>query len=299
MRIILFLVVLAPALSGCATLRRFNPMSPRTLEARRLTQEAEAAMHGASWDEAERKLVQAIDKSPDDTHARSVLADVLWQRGASRAAVEQKSRAVALSGRRDPIQLTELGQMEFSTGQMGSALKHANEAIAEDNMHSDAWTLRGFVLRAQGNPEESLNSFFRSLSIRSDDSSARLEIARIYHETGQPQRALAILGAVPHAEGAPCPEFAEVCYLRGVIMRQLGRSIDAIASLRTARENGCDADDLLVHLAESQFQAGEQLQARATLADAEKIPAGPEHRVAVSDLRRRIENYEINGTHQR
>ena len=297
MRTILILAVLAPLLSGCATLKRFNPLGPRTLEARRLTQEAEAAIHGASWDEAERKLVQAIDKSPDDNHARSVLADVLWQRGASRAAVEQKSRAVALSGRNDPIQLTELGQMEFSTGQLDGALQHANDAIAEDNMYSDAWTLRGFVLRAQGKPEESLNSFFRSLSIRSDDSSARLEIARIYHQTGQPQRALAILGAVPSAEVAPCSEFAEVCYLRGVIMQQLGRPIDAIASLRLAKENGCDAHDLLLHLAESRFQAGEQLQARATLADAE-LSAGGEYQVAVNELRRRIENDET-GTFRR
>jgi len=290
MRTTLILLVLAP-LAGCATLRRFNPICPGTLEARRLTQEAEAAIHGASWDEAERKLVQAIDKSPDDNHARSVLADVLWQRGASRAAVEQKSRAVELSGQRDPIQLTELGQMKFSTGQLDGALRHANEAIAEDNMHSDAWILRGFVLRAQGKPEASLNSFFRSLSIRSDDSSARLEIARIYHETGQPQRALAILGAVSNESVSPSPEYAEVCYLRGVIMRQLGRPIDAIASLRVAQEHGCDANDLLLHLAESQFQAGEQLQARATLADAE-ISAGPNYQVAVNQLRRRIEDDE-------
>ena len=140
-------------------------------------------------------------------------------------------------------------------------------------------------------PEESLSSFFRSLSIRSDDSSARLEIARIYHETAQPQRALAILGAVPNEDVAACPQFAEVCYLRGIIMRQLDRPIDAIASLRLAKEHGCDANDLLLHVAESQYQAGEQLQARATLADAEPT-FDPENRLAANELRSRIENDE-------
>ncbi len=99
--------------TGCATIRKLNPIESSTLEARRLTQQAESAIHKSNWDEAEQKLISAIEKNPEDNRARNVLSEVLWERGAIEAAVEQKSRAIELSGRRDPYNLTELGQMEL------------------------------------------------------------------------------------------------------------------------------------------------------------------------------------------
>lgn len=276
--------LLSLALCGCATIRRFNPLGSHTLEARRLTQEAEAAIHDSSWDEAETKLVTAIQKAPEDNHARSVLADVLWQRGAQRAAVEQKARAIEISGLQDPYELTELGQMELTTGDLDQALRHADEAIAISPSHSDAWTLRGFVLRAQGKTEEALGAFFRSLSVDSVCPRARMEIARIYQEQKQSQRALAMLGSTPRENVTDCPFFAEVCYLRGVLLSELQRPNDAIEALRLAREHGCNADDLLLHLADAQLASGAHLQARATLADAEsEIPE--QYRLALNDLK--------------
>ena len=249
--------LLLAILSGCATIRKFNPIEAHTLEARHLTQQAEAAIHRSEWAEAESKLVRAIEKCPEDTRARSVLANVLWERGAKEAAVEQKTRSVEMAGGHDATELTELGQMEFSTGDLEQALVHASAAIRQDSSHADAWTLRGFVLRAMDRPDDALGAFFRSLSIRPDDPRTRLEIAGIYRETGEPRQALAILGAAPHEADSPCPYYPDVCYLRGLLLRDLERPDDAVAAFTLARDNGCTANDLVLRLADAQFAAEE------------------------------------------
>lgn len=284
----LFVVFCLFGVAGCATIRRFNPVASNTLEARQLTQEAQAAIHGSAWDEAESKLVTAIEKYPEDNHARSVLADVLWERGAHSAAVEQKTHAIELSGRDDPLELTELGQMEFSTGALDQALEHADKAIELDSSLAEAWTLRGFVLRAQGKPQEALNAFFRSLSIHSRCPRSRIEIARIYQDTNQPQRALAILQSISRSNENDCLFFGDVCFLRGVLLSELGRPGDSIEALQMAREHGCPAEDLTLRLAQAQFAAGQQLKARATLAEIEG-QTGPELTVALRDLKQQLE----------
>lgn len=279
-------LMLIASLSGCATIRKFNPIESHSLDARRLTQQAESAIHQSDWAEAEQKLIQAVERNPDDNRARDVLSDVLWERGAQREAIEEKSRAIQLSGRRDPIALTELGQMELTNGNPHAALRNADEAVSQDPNLADAWTLRGFALRAMDDHEAAMSAFFRSLSIRDDDARTKLEIAQIYHETGQPRRSLAILGATPKEVMADCPCFADSCYLKGVLMRELERPLDAANALEMARNNGCQQPDLPFHLAEAQLAAGEYLLAEETLAQIGDIP--PNYEVALSDLRQRI-----------
>lgn len=283
-----FLIAALIAGGGCATIRKFNPLESKTLESRRLTQEAEAAIYESNLDHAEAKLITAIERDPADSHARSVLADVLWQRSEPSAAIEQMAKSIQLSGRRDPQQVTSLGQMLLTTGDNQSALLRADEAIAVDPMLADAWTLKGFALKNQGKPEEALSAFFRSLSIRNDDPQTRLEIATIYHQTEQSQRALSILGA-PHVQSPEsCPHYAEACYLRGLLLRDLDRPADAIVALRDARAAGYQNTALLFALADLQINVGEMLQARATVKDASAM-VGAEHHPKLAELKQRLD----------
>ena len=98
-----------------------------------------------------------------------------------------------------------------------------------------------------------------------------------------------MLGAAPRDVVAECPHRSEVCYLRGVLLQKLGRSIDAIAALQSAKELGYPADALMLHLAEAQLAAGEQLQARATLAEAKDFGSDPDLQLAARQLEERIE----------
>ena len=272
--------------SGCATIRKLNPIESHTLEARRLTQQAEAAIHKSEWDDAETKLVRAIERCPEDTRARSVLADVLWQRGARSAAVEQKSRSIQLAGGRDAWELTELGQMQLSTGNAAEALQHAEDAISQNSELADAWTLKGFALNALDRPDDALGAFYRSLSIRSDDPRTRMEIANIYRAKGELRRALAILGDMPGDAG---DHYSDVCYLRGLLLGELNRPSDAVSAFASAKESGCSAPDLLFHLANAQLTAGERLSARATLADANQMEHAAEVKVALAELEKQLE----------
>ena len=274
--------------SGCATIRKFNPLESKTLESRRLTQEAEAAMHENDLDHAESKLVSAIERDPTDSHARAVLADVMWQRNAPAAAIEQMAKSLQLSGRRDPQQVTGLGQMLLVTGDNQSALLRADEAIAVDPTLADAWTLKGFALKNQGKPEAALSAFFRSLSIRNDDTQTRLEIAKIYQQTGQSQRALSILGA-PQAESIEaCPHHPNVCYLRGQLLRELDRPDDAIVAFRDAKDAGYKNMEVYFALTELQIDGGQLLQARATIKDATAI-MGAEQHPKLAELQQRVD----------
>ncbi len=289
----LFFIAILVAGNGCATIRKFNPLESKSLESRRLTQEAEAAIHDADLDRAESKLLAAIERDPTDGHARAVLADLLWERDEPAAAIEQMAKSIQLSGRRDPQQVASLGQMLLTTGDNQSALLRADEAIAVDPMLADAWTLKGFALRNQGKPEEALSAFFRSLSIRNGDPQTRLQIALIYQQTGQSQRALSILEA-PHVESPEqCPHYAESCYLRGQLLRDLQRPADAILALRDARAAGYQDTDLLFSLAEMQIEEGELLQARATLNDAHAI-VQPKDQSRLAELQQHVEAQSPN-----
>lgn len=276
-----------PACLGCATIRKFAPNESHLLEARQLTHQAESAMHQQDWNNAEGLLLNAIERCPEDHRARAVLARVLWKRGAQAAAVEQLGRSIELSGQRDPNALQELGNMYLATGNHTAALRFAEEALGHNNMLADAWTLRGFALKGLNRVPEAMASFYRSLSIRNDDPQTRLEIARIYRESGDSQQALAILDpALLNNEG--CPFHSEVGYLRGVLLRELDRPGDAIVALRQAQQGGCEHGDLLFHLAEAQVDGGELLQARSTIAEAEKL-VGAGYEVAIRELRQRLD----------
>lgn len=270
--------------AGCATIKKFNQRESSTVQARRLTREAEAAIHADDLEAAEAKLLAAIERDPDDIRSRAVLADVLWSHGDRQAALEQMGAAVDLSEGRDTQHLIQLGQMLYTDGDAQGALRRAEMALQRNSGLADAWTLKGFALNQLGNSKAALGAFFRSLSIRPDDPHTRYEIARIYRQLGQPQRALVILDA-PHPESLQAwSHFPEACYLRGVLLRELDRPADAMLALQAARESGCQAEDLLLQLADAQLAAGEVLLARATLTEAES-QCGPELQVALASLR--------------
>ena len=275
-------------LSGCATIRKFNPLESKTLEARRLTKEAESLLHSADLHQAEEKLFTAIERDPADNHAREVLADVLWQRGDTKAAVEQMSKAVQFAGRQDATQLTQLGQMLLSTGDSQAALRRAEEAIAAAPNHADAWTLKGFALRDAGRSADALGAFFRSLSLRNDDMLTRFEIAKIYFDEGKSQRALAILGS-PCDDADRCPHYADVCHLRGLLFQQLERPADAILALKEARDAGESSHDLIFAIASAQLELGEFMHARATLTEA-AIDCPPEQQLRLAELQRQVDS---------
>ena len=96
------------------------------------------------------------------------------------------------------------------------------------------------------------------------------------------------MGAAPEDAVVACPHYADVCYLRGLLLRDLDRPADAVTAFASARANGCVAPDLLFHLADSQLAAGDWLQAQVTLAEAVNEQNGEEIRIALTELQHRL-----------
>ena len=274
------------ALSGCAAIRKYSPMESQVIESRRLTRQARSAIHKKRWDDAEASLVKAIERCPQDDNARSCLADVLWNRGADRAAIEQLAKAIALSGQHDPVALTKLGQMELDVGELESALRHADQALESDGKLAAAWSLRGLVLRQHGDASQALTCFFRSLSLDRDNTETRIQIAQIYRARNQPQRALAILGAAGGGAGGSMTPRHD--FLRGLVLRELSRPQDAAVALARAREGGLTSPELLFHLADAQLAAGDVSQARLSAEEALAMSESVDQ-VAFQELLQRID----------
>ena len=281
-------VCLLLVVSGCATIRKFSPVESHIIESRQLTQQAQADIHDKRWDDAEANLLTAIERCPQNDNAHRCLADVLWNQGAHRVAIAELSKAIELAGRADPGPLTKLGNMELAESDFAAALRHADEALQHDNRFADAWSLRGRVLRQQGDATTALACFFRSLSIRKDNPGTRIEIAKIYQTLGQPQRALAILDAAASSSQTKSEIQPEISFLRGLALRELDRPQDATRALVDARDQGFSHPEFYFQLADAQFAAGELRQARATASKAITVDDATNHRW-FQDLLQRID----------
>jgi tetratricopeptide (TPR) repeat protein len=272
---------------GCATIRKLDPRQSHLAEARQLTRMAESAMHEQAWEEAEQKLVSAIQHCPDDDHARSCLSDVLWQRGANRAAIEQLKKSMELSGRSEPHHLVKLGNMELAEGLAKSALRHADEALAMDRACADAWKLKGHVKSRLNDPTGALDCFFRALSIEPRDTTARVQIANLCYQQGRLQRSLALLEGLSH-ERLDQHLAGETHLLKGLVLHDLGRLKEAVASLEMAHGFGKRTGDLYFHLADAQLALGDFESARSAARQA-LDEVHPADRPALLDLLKRIE----------
>lgn len=280
--------------SGCATIRKYTPTDHGMRRSRQLTQEAQTLVHTEQWEEAEAKLLEAVERCSANDQARRCLSDVLWNRGANLPAIEQLTKAMELSGRRDPPTLIRIGTMHFAEGRLSEALELAKEALQHDPHLADGWALRGMVESAQGDFDTALSSFYRSLSEASDNLRTRMEIARIYRARNEPNRALAVLNAPHHnshsvnredgTSSHMTQELAELHHLMGTIYRDLGRHTEAVDSLAKAYEAGDTRAELLQWLAESQLALGDFNAARHTL---DQIPA-PQRTSTMSELYEQI-----------
>ena len=276
--------ILTGFVPGCATIRKLNPIQSSLAESRQLTQQAEADIHDARWREAELKLARAVEKCPEDGHARQCLANVLWQRGATRAAAAQMARSIELSPSPDPDALTQLGQMELSLGDTESAGQRANAALQLDKMSAEAWTLQANTLRAQGRIQEALKAYYRSLSLHSDNADTRLAIAGIYRQRGEAARGLARLAAIPASDS---PESIPVYVLRGQLLRELGRPGDAALAFEQAYQRGDSRPETLFQLAEAQLAAGNVAQVQETLEQAKGV-VDADSQPLFAELQRRV-----------
>lgn len=274
------LVILA--WGGCRLPGMDGPV-PRSLAAsRQMCQQGVAAMESGQWQEAETVLSRAVSTCPSNPDARRNYAAVLWARGARQEAIAQLEQAQRLAPD-DPTLCVRMAEMRLALGQIAPAMESAQRAIDLDPRLADAWAARALVKRAAGRPADALADYQRALGYQPQDRTIPLEMAEVYAQIDQPQRALATLQGL--AERYPTGEEPQrVLYLEGVAQMALGRFEEAAESLSAAAARDKPTPEILYRLAEARMSAGRPEQAAAAARQA--LALDPRHQPSQQLLQR-------------
>jgi len=236
------------------------------VSARQLSLRGINAAQQGQLPEAKTFLSQACEMCPLDERIRYHYAETLWQLGSHTQAVAHMEEAVRLSGGNADL-LVRLGDMYLAGGDLKRAAEQADAAIRADRQLASAWALRGDVLRELGNHDEALASYHRAMSYQSHYPGVQLATADIYVRQGRHARALATLRTL--ADGYPSGEIPQhVLVMQGLALRGLGRYEAAAEALALATKQAPPTTEILAHLAETQWLAGDAANARLTLQNA-------------------------------
>jgi tetratricopeptide (TPR) repeat protein len=247
---------------GCASLAR-NRTDENVVSARQLSLRGINASQQGQLREAEVFFSRASEMCPLDERIRYHYAETLWQLGSRQQAVTHMEEAVRLSGGNAEL-VVRLGDMYLASGDLQRAAIQAESAVQTNRQLASAWALRGDVLRQMGRAEDALASYHRALSYQPQYPRVQLATAEIYTYQQRHARALATLRTL--ADGYPSGETPpQVMLLEGLALKSLGRYEAAADVLATAAKQAVPSAELLLHLAETQWLAGDAANARLTL----------------------------------
>lgn len=281
-----FLVVMSlQGAAGCTCLRR-DKIDANVVSARQISLRGMDAMRRDQWDDAEALFADALRKNPADERAHRHFAEVLWRRGQHQDAIRHQKESVRLSGG-DPALLVQLGDMYLQQEIADAALECAEKAIDANNQLSGAWALRGDIHRRREEPNEALECYHRALNYQPHYPHVQMALADLYRQAERPRRALATLESLA-SQYPPESVPQEVEYHRGLALKSLGRYQDAVETLALAAQRGEPSSDLLCHLSEAQFLAGNTASARLAL---QAVLAQNPHHSAGLKLKDKLERH--------
>jgi Flp pilus assembly protein TadD len=270
------LVLAATTAFGCQWAGRYGPVSQSLASCRQLTREGIAAMERGEQAQATAALAKAVRAYPADAEARRYYAEALWTQGASGEAVAQLEEAARLAGEDAPMRV-RLAEMQLSTGQIHQARQSVERALDIDPKLASAWAVRGRVLCAAGQPRQALADYHRSLGFEPENRQLLLEMAELYRQLDQPDRALATLYNLADTY-PPGEEPQQINYLAGLAHLALERYDDAALSFRTAAARDRPSAELYYLLADAEMRAGHPDAADAAARQA--LALQPDHPLA-------------------
>jgi tetratricopeptide (TPR) repeat protein len=276
---IIAVLLAALPLAGCQLPGRQKAAQSLT-ESRRLSQQGVAALDRGRQQDAELLLAKAVAAYPGDAEAHRHYAEALWRRGARHEAIAQLEEAGRLAGE-DAALSTRLAEMYLDSGQFDLARQNANRAIDLDPRLPGAWAIRGKVFRAAGLSRDALADNLRALGYAPKDRAILFEVAELYRQENQPDRALQTLQTLAETY-SPGEEPAELEHRLGLAYTALGRYDDAIETLSLATNRGNPTAGMVSDLSEALLLAGRTAEAVASAERALAIQ--PEHRPSLALL---------------
>jgi tetratricopeptide (TPR) repeat protein len=278
------LLAAAWAAAGCHLPNFHGPVPTPLATSRRLSQQAAAALERGQKTEAETLLAKAVKTCPTDPDAHHYYAEALWLRDARPEAASQLEQACRLTPE-EPSLRVRLAEMYLAMGQVEAARQNAEHAIRLNPRLAGAWAVQGRVMQAMGDLRQALADQHRALGYAPNDRQILLEVAGLYWQMHQPQRALETLSSVAETY-APGEESQQLLYLMGVTYTALNRYDDAAASLALAASRERPTAEILYRLAEAQWLSGRPEDAGVSLGQA--LALDPRHQPSHA-LRTQIE----------
>lgn len=270
------LVFLGTLVAGCRLAGMEGPASRSLVLSRQLSQQGMTALERGHSDQANELLSQAVRACPSNADAHRSYAEARWSLGFRDEALTAMETARRLAPDNAAI-LARIAEMRLASGQPETAWQYAQRAISLEPKLAAAWTARARVMRASGNTSQALADYHRALSLAPDDSTISCEMASLYLELGQPQRALLAIQGLAERY-SPGDEPQEVLYYQGLSYLAMQRFEEAAESLTAAAVRERPTAEILYRLAEAQRGAGRLDEALAAAEQA--LAIDPNHQLA-------------------
>ncbi len=247
--------------AGCRLAGMEGPASRSLVLSRQLSQQGMAALERGQDEQANELLGQAVRACPSNADAHRAYAEARWSLGFRDEALAEMETARRLAPDNAAI-LARTAEMRLALGQAETAAQYAQRAVSLEPKLAAAWTARARVMRAIGNTSQALADYHRAQGLAPDDQTIPCEVAALYLELGQPQRALlAVQGLADRF--SPGDEPQEVLYYQGLSYLAMQRFEDAAESLAAATVRERPTAEILYRLAEAQRAAGRPSEALA------------------------------------
>lgn len=177
---------------GCRAVP-FYPMTPRQSQALTQSREGIAAFERGEYEEAEKRLDQAIKGDENDLNARRYYAETLWARGKKDEAFQTLVQVAREHGTPDEAAEVNrsLAEKLLHEGQPVSALNFAEKVIELAPNRADGWALRGNVFWQLGKTEDALADYHKALHYAPDDRDLLWQMAILENQAGLYDRSLA------------------------------------------------------------------------------------------------------------
>ncbi|MDR3109408.1 MAG: tetratricopeptide repeat protein [Planctomycetaceae bacterium] len=272
--------------AGCAIRNPIRPLTAMIVRSGDLALAGNAAMERGNWDEAEKKLKEAIRLNPDEVETRLNYAEILWIVGKRKDALTVLYEAAEQSSK--PAEKSRVAasaaEKLLVLEQNDVALSWAEQCVREAPLEYRGWWLRARALMRIGNEydkngereaalkfySDSCESFYRSLAYQPPERELLPELATVQMQMSENEHALATWQNLLRLYQSGDEPINAIC-AKGDTLALLGRVDDAAGCFQTAAAREPNNIAICLRYAELESQAGRVEQAQQILSRANCI----------------------------